>query len=441
MPTKLEEVFGVSSQAVLSYVVRSHVDDNFREALKSDKQVVVYGSSKQGKTSLVSKYLPYDKNIVVRLTPKTEIVDIYSSILRSLDVRLEIGNTETTAKEAGLSLGLKIKALVPIFGGSEAETATEVKYNRGKDVQYEEIPVNLALPQDVSELMSKTRSKKVVILENFHYLNEDRQRQFAFDLRTYQELGIRFIILGVWREKNRLAQFNGDLLDRIVEVPVEPWDKSDFKRVALRGQDYLNIEFSDNLIEACSNASFSSIGVFQELIKEVCALSGVTERQHTKLSINDLQVVDTAVHKKAEEYASRHQRALETIAAGSNTSSNSARDGRLPLYLPYYLVKVILSSGYDGLATGMMRSVIHEKIQAMHHRKQDVRASDMSNLLYNLAALQSSKNIVPPIIDYDKDIRRLQIVDSTFYFFLKNANLEEISNEIPDALEDIRDSL
>jgi hypothetical protein len=45
---KLSDVFGVSSKPVLSYVERDEVDSRFREAIASDKQVVVYGSSKQG---------------------------------------------------------------------------------------------------------------------------------------------------------------------------------------------------------------------------------------------------------------------------------------------------------------------------------------------------------------------------------------------------------
>jgi hypothetical protein len=73
---KLEEVFGVSAKPIRSYVERSEVDTRFREALESDKQIIVYGSSKQGKTALVSKYLPYERNSLVSLTPKTNIVDI-----------------------------------------------------------------------------------------------------------------------------------------------------------------------------------------------------------------------------------------------------------------------------------------------------------------------------------------------------------------------------
>ena len=38
---KLEEIFGVTSQALLSYVERPQVDDSFREALEARKQIIV----------------------------------------------------------------------------------------------------------------------------------------------------------------------------------------------------------------------------------------------------------------------------------------------------------------------------------------------------------------------------------------------------------------
>src|SRR3989442_11375970 len=99
MSPKCEEVFGVSISRVLSYIQRAAVDDRFVEALKADKQIVVYGSSKQGKTSLVQEYLPYEKQIVVRLTPKTQISDIYASILRQLGIQLKSGSTEVSGRE------------------------------------------------------------------------------------------------------------------------------------------------------------------------------------------------------------------------------------------------------------------------------------------------------------------------------------------------------
>lgn len=429
MPIKLEDVFGVSTKPVLSYVKREAVDTRFTEALKSDKQLVVYGSSKQGKTSLVSKYLPYDKNIVVSVSPKTQIADIYSSILRQLNVNIKAKTAETSGRDLEATIEAKAKtALLPLFLSGEATAGGGVKTKTTNETDYEEIDFNLELPQDIAELVRRIGSKKSIVLENFHYLDDDRQRQLAFDLRTFQELGIRFVILGVWREKNRLIQFNGDLLDRVVEIPVEPWTIEDFLRVAATGSTEMNIEIAEYIVEKCCDSSFSSIGVFQELLKETCFNSDVTKRESFLQRVEDETHFGTAVSRKADEYSSRHQRALEAIASGN--VSGGGREGVLPLFLPYYLVKVILQEGYDGLAKGMHRNVIQEKIQIMHHRPADVRASDMSNLLHNLAALQSKKTISPPIVDYDMSTKMLQVVDSTFYFFLKNADLKQISADI-----------
>jgi hypothetical protein len=433
MTHKLEDVFGVSSRPVLSYVQRESVDDRFVEALKADKQIVVYGSSKQGKTALVQTYLPYEKNIVVRLTPKTQISDIYASILRQCEVEIHDTSTQSSGRETSASVKIGFRALIPIFGGGEAGAEGQAKAASSMQKQFKEIAFNLELPQDISELLKTANVDKTIVLENFHYLDDERQQQLSFDLRTFQELGIRFVILGVWREKNRLAQFNGDLVDRVIEIPVEPWIEADFERVAAKGQEELNIAIQSDIVNDCVESSFSSIGVFQELLKEVCFASGVRERHTVLVHIDNKASFEAATRKKADDYAARHQRALESIAAGSVTTR--ARDGVLPLFLPYYLVRVILEGGYDAFANGIRRSVIHEKIQAMHHRPDEVRASDMSNLLHNLASLQAAKSISPPIIDYDKSTRMLQVVDSTFYFFLKNADLKAIAEELPNPLD------
>jgi hypothetical protein len=431
---KTSEVFGVSTEQVASYIERPEVDDKFLSALKTDKQIIVYGASKQGKTALVSRHLPYSENIVISLTPKTNIIDIYHSILRQSGITIKTSEIQGSQTEASIGVAARFKALIPLFGSGEAETTGKLTGGSSQQIQYEEIPINLELPQDVSEVLKKIRrDSSVVILENFHYLDDERQRQFAFDLRTFQELKVQFVILGVWKEKNRLIQFNGDLLDRITEIPVEPWTEAEFRLVAGKGSQELNIKFSPGLLSNVINACFSSIGVFQELLKETCFEAGVKETLPQYLIIDDIELLNKSCARKAEEYSSRHQRALEAIAAGN--LSTSSKEGLQPLFLPYYLVRIILSEGYEGLASGMRRALIQEKIQAIHHRPADVRASDMSNLLYNLAKTQANKTISPPIIDYDQSKKMLQIVDSTFYFFLKHANLKEIETELQNPIE------
>jgi hypothetical protein len=428
----LEDVFGVSAKPVLSYVERTDVDNRFLEALVSDKEVIVYGSSKQGKTALVSKHLPYKEHILVSLTPKMTVLDIYQIILSKAGVRISAGAVDKRGTETGVGITTRVKALIPLFASGEAEARGEIKANSANEQKYEEIPLNLELPQQVADLLARIKSEKWIILENFHYLNDDIQKQFAFDLRAFQELGVRFVILGVWREKNRMAQFNGDLLDRIMETPVEPWTEIDFRRAVDIGSKELNIRMAAPLVDGAIESSFGSIGVFQELLKGICDNAGVSTTGKSLIEISDTACLKKAIAQKASDYAARHQRALEAIAAGH--TSGGAKGDLPPLYLPYYLVRVILEGGYDSIASGMRRTDLHERIRAIHHRGDDVRASDMSNLLGGLANLQAVKSISPPIIDYDAQNRLLQVVDSTFYFFIKNANLRDILESIQNPL-------
>src|SRR5690606_2915340 len=120
---------------------------------------------------------------------------------------------------------------------------------------------------------------------NFHYLTEETQQQLSYDLRIFEDSNILFIVLGIWKEKNRLGQFNGDLLDRLFEIPVEPWSKEDLKKIAKEGEPLLSVDFSkiiDELIEKC----FDSVGVFQELCKECCHAAQVFKTGSDIVTIN-----------------------------------------------------------------------------------------------------------------------------------------------------------
>ena len=77
-----------------------------------------------------------------------------------------------------------------------------------------------------------------------------------------------------------------------------------------------------------------------------------------------------------------------------------------------------------------------KQIKKEHHRPDGVKAWDMSNFLHNLVATQIKKGIVPPIFDYDRSTKTLKVIDSTFYFFLKNCNSDDVLDEIeiPDDL-------
>jgi hypothetical protein len=252
-------------------------------------------------------------------------------------------------------------------------------------------------------------------------------------LRSFQELGVRFVILGVWREKNRLTQFNGDLQDRIIEVPVEPWSEGEFREVIGIGSRLLNVVIDEALITQIIESAFDSIGVVQELAKGLCVAAGVDEKQGYLKQIDSMGCLESAVKQKVEDYSARHLRALESIAEGRK--SKKATEDSVPLYLPYYTVTAWSEFPFDHVVKGIRREMLESEIKKHHHRPDDVRPSDMSNLLHNFAELQSEKGIVPPIFDYDQNTRMMRVIDSTFYFFLRHVNREEVAKNLQNPIE------
>lgn len=79
---KASKVFGISRELPLNYVSRLSADESLVENLTRDKHLVIYGSSKQGKTSLRKNCLNNDDYIVVHCSNKWTIADLHSAILK-----------------------------------------------------------------------------------------------------------------------------------------------------------------------------------------------------------------------------------------------------------------------------------------------------------------------------------------------------------------------
>jgi len=318
---KTQRVYGVSNEYVDSYIARDDVDADFVNGLESNKHIVVYGSSKQGKSSLIHQHILEDQKIEIECSPRTTIIDIYKSLLRQLNVVIEESSSTTKGKEFGGKVSAKAKLKIPLFGGGEGETEISGSSSKDNTKNYKNVEYDLSLPQDISEVVKECNFKGRIIIENFHYLPMYVQRDLSYDLRTFEDKNILFIILGIWRERNRLTQFNGDLVDRIIEVPVEPWVREDFLRVIAEGQPILNVSF-DNISEDLIKNANKSIGVLQELCKYSRLKAGVRETNHNDTIYLEEKHLRQAIDIKVGDYSSRHIRCLEEFVSGDDTKLN-----------------------------------------------------------------------------------------------------------------------
>jgi len=116
------QVYGVSNEVIETYIERPKVDKLFTEGLQKNKHIIIYGASKQGKTSLTNKHLKESHYIKVNCSPTSTTLDLFNSVVRQLNIEI-LESTEITSKIGGeIKAGLKAKVRIPFLGGAVAES-------------------------------------------------------------------------------------------------------------------------------------------------------------------------------------------------------------------------------------------------------------------------------------------------------------------------------
>jgi len=424
---QLRDVFGIRVHPIASYVERDKVDGHFQRALKHDGHIIVYGSSKQGKTALRQKHVDPNRELIVHCSPTSTTEGIYRSLLRQAGIKLETVETQSRGNKQQISTRIGFKAHIPFIGGGEARAEAKGTEITDNTLSWEFIGYDLGDAQAIAELYKRAQIKQFIVLENFHYLPRETQQQLAYDLKTFHELGVRFIILGIWQRSNLLLAYNGDLQDRIAEIPVEPWTQDDFDRVIEAGAQSLNISISKEICDLFKQNAYGNIGLLQEFLRLLCENAGIDERQNTPGDITDIALAKKAIAAKLEDQQGQLINVLQGLAGKSRTRSDEGD----PLVLPYYLVHAVLTLPIDVLKEGVSRRELQSHIQKHHHRDdgESPRASDMTNLLTRLPAYQQEMS--SPFLDYNAEDRRLRIVDMRNLFVLANADRKELLEEIP----------
>jgi hypothetical protein len=98
----MADVFGIARDIPANYVQRPAVDGTFIESLTRDKHVVLFGSSKQGKTCLRKYNLTENDYIVVTCSNTWDLGQVHSAILKAAGYTIEQSERRTETGSATL---------------------------------------------------------------------------------------------------------------------------------------------------------------------------------------------------------------------------------------------------------------------------------------------------------------------------------------------------
>jgi hypothetical protein len=419
---KIRDVFGITRDLPLNYVTRTQVDGKFIDSLTREKHLIVHGGSKQGKTSLRKYNLKPDDYIVVSCQNKWEVSELMAAVLKAAGYQVKQSDTRTASGKHKIMVKAEGTGKVPMIG--EISGSGDYSKETGKESIVQLKPLDLD-PSDTNDIISALRSLnfgKYILLEDFHYLPMDTQRDFSFALKAFHEQSkLTFIIVGVWKEENRLTRFNGDLTNRVIPIDADTWEPSELIQVIEIGEALLNVQFDDKFKTDIANGCFNSVYIVQEACFRACEEAKVFETAQEFRVIAPDASAEELIRKVVHEQSGRYRAFINTFAAGFSPT-------KLEMYK--WIIYAVLKSDIGILGTGLRLNHIVRTIKAKHPDGAELQTANVTNALTNVSSLQAQKDVRPIVLDYDENERRLDVVDKGFLVWLSVADVDELLQDL-----------
>lgn len=406
---ELSEVYGLSRELPANYIERYNVDNKLRENLNRKKHITIFGSSKQGKTCLRKHCISEDDYILVQCSNKWTISDLNANILKRAGFELSESTKVSTSGKAKIIAS--IKAVIASIG-------SEVEKNEGTETTYRPLELDVDDANDIISALCSIDFDKYIILEDFHYLKSETQRDFAVELKAFHESSnLCFIIVGVWLDENKLVIYNGDLTGRIVPINADLWTAEDLRAVISTGAELLNISFDETFIGDLLIASSGNVYIVQEACYRVCFQAKIIETQGTKTIVARGADAKDLVKRIIQEQSGRYNSFITQYSNGFQETA---------LEMHKWLLYPVLTSDTKQLSHGLTYRYIRTTLEKVHPNGKGLNPGNVTQALKAVSSLQITKSIQPIILDYDESNLTLHVVDKGFLIWLATQDKNEL---------------
>ncbi|MDE1715610.1 hypothetical protein PWG14_24400 [Chromobacterium amazonense] len=405
------DVYGIGRELPLNYVSRKLVDEAFISNLTRDKHLVIYGSSKQGKTSLRKHCLNEDDYIVVHCSNKWTLAELHAAILKRVGFEITQSTTRTSTGRNKILAAFKVS----IFGVG-VETGGEKEQTKTDSLTTKPLELD---PEDVNDIISAlTNFNKLIVLEDFHYLPIETQKDFSVALKAFHEQSkLCFIVVGVWLEESRLTVYNGDLTGRIVGINADKWSEEELREVIATGETLLNItfteEFKDTLLANC----LDSVYIVQEACYQACIEKNIHFTQDSQVELGTGINVKEIIRAVVNQQTGRYNSFITQFAAGFQETT---------LQMYKWLLYPVLTATNEMLKIGLTYRQMRDTLRQHHPEGRSLNIGNLTQALQSTASLQVKKDIKPIVLDYDQTNLKLNIVDLGFLIWIANQDKEDL---------------
>lgn len=401
---RLSDVFGLNkAKNPASYVVRA-VERKFQQALDDDSinAIVVYGMSKQGKSSLLRHTLAGREHVITDGNRGLSLEDLFHDLLCKAGFEYE-------QSEAG----------------GEIKLAWFIEVSRHGTKRREPLRIKINNPASVAVALAEFRQRPVVVVDQFHALDVKAQREFATAIATFAANDIKVIIIGTWTDAGYLIKYNNNLIGAVTEFSFDEWKSAELHDVLDSGLPLLGLADLPNAVRnSLVDRSAGNVALLQELTKTCLSRydrDGALAVAAHELSRASVEQASDALLDRVYKDVLQALKPISEIG-GSNPFANGKPRS-------WWVLQAFLDlPGADVLAGAeVQRLVEHTNKIAKAETQTDSTISkpEMVSLLKQHWHTEQTKNGLTPILAYHDIKEALVIVDAWTKFVLRTRDIRQ----------------
>lgn len=433
---KIKEIFSGLDLPSITYVAQDngrHESNLILGVEEGGNLCLITGSSKTGKTTLYRKVLNKigREPLVIRCDSTLTAEEFWKKPLEKINFErlTSISSCDSNEKSSSGKIGGKIgwKWLANLIG----EVNLGVKKSNSETETREKI-ISQPSPSHLVPLLKF--SNAILVVEDFHYLNEDVQKQVFQQWKTFTDDQVSIIVVGTTHHGVDLAHANSDLVGRIQQIDLGRWEASDLRKIASKGFCTLKVEVPYETLDIISKES-SGLPI---IVQQVCGQLFYDRR------ITEFKVGSEISFTKQDAFNSLHNTALRKYKQFDSWYLR-LKDGPRKKNRKYNTYEIVLLTfSIDPLKFELKRYEIDERIKKLHIEKCKIPpAASINTTLSALARFQEKNGF--ELLEWSKRDKTIYVLEPAFLFFIRwrkpRTQLPNLLDVFEDLLSEFRSTV
>lgn len=230
-------------------------------------------------------------------------------------------------------------------------------------------------------------SKKVILLDDFHYINKDTQMKLARILKSEIFYGLKAIITTLPHRSDDAVRRNPDLIGRTSIIKIAAWSKEELSEIANKGFSLLNVNISSDKVEKIAEECLAS----PQLMQENC-LNIMRKLEESTANEISTDIIMEAFSKTAYGYEDTYDTIIKYIKNGPVQGRNKRK---LYSYAEYNTGAIVQKDIYN-----LLLNVIMVDPPVLTLTLEEIKER-MKRMLENADSLPTSTNIIKPLKNID----------------------------------------